>query len=60
MDLVSLLIVVVVLGLLIYVVGLLPLPAPFKTIANIIVILIAIVYLLGLLGYGPGVNLKVR
>ena len=60
MDLVSLLIAVVVLGLLLYVVGLLPLPAPFKTIAHVIVVLIAIVYLLGILGYGPGVNLRVR
>ena len=60
MDLVSLLIVVVVLGLLIYVVGLLPLPAPFKTIAHVLVVIIAIVYLLGLLGYGPGVNLNIR
>lgn len=60
MDLVSLLIAVVVLGLLFYVVGLLPLPAPFKTIAHVIVILIALIYLLGILGYGPGVNLRVR
>ena len=60
MDLVSLLVAVVVLGLLLYVVGLLPLPAPFKMIANVIVILIAILYLLGLLGIGPGVNLQTR
>ena len=60
MDLVSLLIAVVVLGLLFYVVGLLPLPTPFKTIAKVIVIVIAIIYLLGLLGYGPGVNLRLR
>jgi len=60
MDLVSLLVAVIVLGLLVYVVGLLPLPAPFKTIAHILVILIAVIYLLGLLGYGPGVNLRIR
>jgi|APTNR8051073442_1049403.scaffolds.fasta_scaffold56474_2 hypothetical protein len=60
MDLISLLIVVVVLGLLVYVVGLLPLPAPFKLIAHIIVVIIAVVYLLGLLGYGPGVDLRIR
>jgi uncharacterized membrane protein len=60
MDLMSLLIAVIVLGLLFYVVGLLPLPAPFKTIAHVIVIVIAIIYLLGLMGYGPGVNLRVR
>lgn len=60
MDLMSLLIAVIVLGLLIYVIGLLPLPAPFKMIANVIAIVIAIIYLLGVLGYGPGVNLRVK
>ncbi len=60
MDLVSLLIAVVVLGLLFYVVGLLPLPAPFKTIAYVIVVLIAMLYLLGVLGIGPGVDLARR
>ena len=60
MDLMSLLVAVIVLGLLVWVVGMLPLPAPFKTIAHVIVIIIAVVYLLGLLGYGPGVNLRIR
>ena len=60
MDLMSLLVAVIVLGLLVWVVGMLPLPAPFKTIANVIVVIIAVVYLLGLLGYGPGVNLRIR
>ena len=60
MDLMSLLVDVIVLGLLVWVVGMLPLPAPFKTIAHVIVIIIAVVYLLGLLGYGPGVNLRIR
>lgn len=60
MDLVSLLVAVVILGLLIYVVGLLPLPAPFKMIAHLLIVIIAIVYLLGLLGIGPGVNLRIR
>lgn len=59
MDLVSLLIVIIVLGLLIYAVGLLPLPAPFKTAAHVVVVLIAIIYLLGMLGYGPGAGLRV-
>jgi heme A synthase len=60
MDLISLLVVVIILGLLIYAVGLLPLPRPFKTVAHVIVVLIAIIYLLGMLGYGPGVNLRIR
>ncbi len=60
MDLVSLLVVVIVLGLLVYLVGLLPLPAPFKTAAHVLIVLIAILYLAGLLGYGPGVHLKAR
>ncbi len=60
MDLVSILVAVIVIGLLMYVVGLLPLPAPFKTIAHVIVVLIAILYLLGLLGVGPGVNLHIK
>ncbi len=60
MDLVSILVAVIVLGLLMYVVGLLPLPSPFKTIAYVLVLLIAIFYLLGLLGIGPGVNLHIR
>lgn len=58
MDLISLLVVVIVLGLLIYLVGLLPLPAPFKMAAHVIMVIIAILYLLGMLGYGPGVNLR--
>ncbi len=60
MDLVSILVAVIVLGLLMYVVGLLPLPSPFKTIAYVLVLVIAILYLLGLLGIGPGVNLHIR
>jgi hypothetical protein len=51
MDLVSLLILIIVMGLLYYLVMLLPLPAPFKTIAQVVVILICIVWLIG--GGGP-------
>ena len=52
--LISLLITVIVLGLLYYCVTLLPLPEPFKKIATVIFILIAIVWLLGYTGvWGP-------
>ena len=47
MDLVSLLIYVIVGGLLWYLVSRLPIPEPFKTVAEVIIILILIVVLLG-------------
>lgn len=53
MDLLNLLIVVIVLGLVFYVlywaVGQIPLPAPFRVVANVILALIVVVVLLGLL-----------
>lgn len=55
MSLVGLLIVVIVFGLLMYCVSLLPLPAPWSTIARVLLILIAIVYLLSALGVGGSV-----
>ncbi len=51
MTLVGLLIVVIVIGLLLYLVQILPIAQPMKTIAVVVVILIAIVWLLG--GGGP-------
>lgn len=52
--LISLLVTVIVIGLLYYCVTLLPLPEPFKRIAIVIFILIAIVWLLGFVGvWGP-------
>lgn len=50
--LISLLVAIIVLGLLYYIVTLLPLPEPFKKIALIIFILIAVLWLLSFL---PGV-----
>lgn len=50
MSLVGLLVFVIVLGLLYYCVTLLPLPQPFKNIAIVIFILIAIVWLLSNFG----------
>jgi hypothetical protein len=52
--LISLLVTVIVIGLLYYCVTLLPLPEPFKRIAVVIFILIAIIWLLGFVGvWGP-------
>ena len=48
--LVTILILVVIFGLLVYAVQLLPLPPPFKNVAIIIVILILILILLSYLG----------
>lgn len=47
--LVTLLIVILVLGLLLYLVQLLPLAQPFKTAAMVVVVVIGVIYLLGLL-----------
>lgn len=55
MSLLGLLIAVIVIGLLLYLVQLLPLQAPFKTIAMVLVVLIAIVWLLG---GQPGLTLR--
>ncbi len=54
MSLIGLLIAVIVIGLLLYLVSILPIQAPFKTVAYILVVLIAIVWLLG---GGGGVHL---
>lgn len=59
MSLVGLLVMVIVLGLVIYLVDLLPLPPPFKLVARIIIVIIAILYLLQAIGMGPGVRLGV-
>jgi hypothetical protein len=53
MDLISLLVLVIVFGLVYYLITLLPLPAPFKNVALIILILIAIILLLGYSGLVP-------
>jgi len=51
--LISLLILVIVCGLLWYLVSMLPLAAPFKTIAQVVVILIAIIWVLRVAGMLP-------
>lgn len=61
MTLVGLLVVVIILGLLYWAITLLPLPAPFKTIALVILILIVVVWLASLLGvFGAGPVLRIR
>lgn len=54
MDLlISLLVLCLVGGLIYYLITILPLPAPFKTVAFCILVLIAILYLVGYLPGGP-------
>jgi hypothetical protein len=57
-SLIGLLVAVIVIGLIVYLVTLLPLPAPFKTIAMVLVILIAIIWLVSGTGvFGGGLYL---
>lgn len=55
-TLLSLLIFLLVVGVIFYVVSLIPLPHPFGLIVQIILALVVIVYLLGMLGVMPGVS----
>lgn len=62
--LVMILVVCVVLGLIYWVIGMLPLPEPFKQIVQVctvvIGVLIVVLMLLALIGIGPGVRLGAR
>ena len=49
--LISLIIFLVIAGLIWYLIGLLPIPAPFKTIVNVLFILLAILFLVHLAGW---------
>lgn len=61
MSLIGLLIVVIVFGLLFYCVSLLPLPAPWGTIARVLLLVIAIIWLLSMLGVvGGGTTFHIR
>lgn len=52
--LISLLVAVIVIGIVYWIITLLPLPEPFKTIAIVIVLLICLFWLLGFVGVlGP-------
>ena len=50
--LISLLIGILVLGLIIYVIGLIPLPAPFGMVARVVVAIICLIWLLSFLTHG--------
>jgi hypothetical protein len=50
--LVDLLVAVIVMGLLYYIVTILPLPQPFKTIAIVIILVICIIWLLSFTSFG--------
>lgn len=52
--LIDLLILVIIVGLLFYVLSVLPIPQPWLNIAKVILVLIVILWLLGMVGYlGP-------
>jgi len=54
MSLIGLLIFVIILGLIFWVIGMIPIPAPFKTIAYVVLAVIILIYLLEMLGaLGP-------
>ena len=61
MDLISLLVTILVVGLvvwlLLYVISILPLPAPFGQVARVVVILIAVIWLIKILLGVSGVHL---
>lgn len=50
MDLISLLIVIIVIGVIFYILQIIPIPNPWKTIAMVLVGLICIIYLLRMIG----------
>jgi len=50
MNLISLIVLIIVLGLLVYLCDLLPIPDPFKLVVRILIILVAIIYLLNFIG----------
>lgn len=52
-TLINVLIVVIIIGLIYWIVMSLPLPPPFKLVAQVIMAIIAIVLLLGLIGVVP-------
>lgn len=55
MSLIGLVVFVIIIGLLYWCITILPLPAPFKTIATVLLIIIAILYLVSAFGVlGPG------
>ena len=62
MSLFSLLVIVIVLGLIYWLITMLPIPAPFKTVAIVIFIIICILVLLNMIGiFDTGIgHLRIR
>lgn len=61
MDLITLVVVLIILGLVWWLLSAYVLPKlsePIRTIVIIILVLIAILFLLGLIGIGPGIRLR--
>lgn len=58
MTLIGLLIFVIVIGLLLYLIQVLPIQPPFKTIAYVVLVIIAIVWLLGGLTGSPVLHIS--
>jgi ABC-type siderophore export system fused ATPase/permease subunit len=56
-SLISIIIVLVVLGLVYYLVTLLPIPEPFRTIIYVVIILALIIWLLSFIGVVPRLRL---
>lgn len=53
MSLIGLLIFVIVVGLLLYLIQVLPIQPPFKTVAYVLLVIIAVIWLLGGLAGSP-------
>lgn len=60
MSLIGLLVLVLILGLLYWLIQLLPIPEPFKKIALVILILICVLWLLSALGLIGGLTTPIR
>jgi hypothetical protein len=61
MTLIGLILTLVVIGLIMWLISLLPIVEPYKRIINVIVIVVVVIWLLSvLLGYVPALNTPIR
>jgi hypothetical protein len=58
MSLITLVVVLIVIGLVMYLVQMLPIDAKFKQIIQVVLILFCIIWLLGMIGVFPGLKLR--
>lgn len=59
MSILTLIVLILIFALLWYGIGLIPAGPPFlKNVLYILLILVAVAYLLGLIGHGPGIALR--